>query len=265
MRTVFVSDFHIKYRKDLSEIAREAEVLKFLASLTGNTKALYLLGDIFDLWFAWDKVIISEYFPILNALANLHASGCKITLLAGNHDFWFNDFLNKKIGIVTYPDTCRLDIEEVEFLLAHGDNYTSSDWRYHFFRWLTRRKIVLATFAFLHPHISLSLGQFLSRSSRGVHTPPPIMQRKENGLTSFAQAQIKSGCDMVIMGHTHQPRFIRQTGGIYINTGDWIKHQSYVQLDNQIISLHDWQTKTIIDHENIQKYKRGRNESNNEN
>ena len=52
----FVSDVHLGLNyKD--PWARERKFSSFLMSLPQNTRALYLLGDIFDFWYEYKNVI----------------------------------------------------------------------------------------------------------------------------------------------------------------------------------------------------------------
>ena len=52
----FVSDVHLGLdHKD--PVARERKFAAFLKGLPENTKALYLLGDIFDFWYEYRYVV----------------------------------------------------------------------------------------------------------------------------------------------------------------------------------------------------------------
>ncbi len=88
----------------------------------------------------------------------------------------------------------------------------------------------------IHPDISLGIGMLMSRSSRNVKIPKEIAKRKEQGL--FNSAKRKSAFfDIIVFGHSHHPTLENFERGTYINTGDWIKNNSYLQIKNGHIRL----------------------------
>ncbi|MCD4651397.1 MAG: UDP-2,3-diacylglucosamine diphosphatase [Candidatus Cloacimonetes bacterium] len=230
MRLIVVSDFHLKYDENTEDHQRCEKVLSFLVSLIGCTDMLVLNGDIFDLWYTWKRVIIKDYFQVLRTLADIHDSGCRIVITAGNHDFWFRDFLEGEIGIEIYPDFLSEIIDRKKAFFAHGDVYTSSDTRYQIYRSLIRRRWVMKIFEFFHPDFSLKIGKQWSRSSRGHKRPSASQQRKEAGLNKKARELIESGYDMVFFGHSHQPHIESYMHGYYLNSGDWLQHNSYLEV-----------------------------------
>ena len=62
-------------------------------------------------------------------------------------------------------------------------------------------------------------------------------------MVRFAHARIREGFDAVIMGHRHQPYITQLDGGVYINLGDWIDHNSYAVAKNGIVTLQSWDEK----------------------
>jgi len=235
-RVIFASDFHLKFQQNSEDKARQARVLNFLESLVGNTEILILNGDIFDLWFAWNKVIIKGYFPLLCKLKKLSDSGCRIVFVAGNHDFWFNDFLSEELGLEIYSDNFVLELQGKKILCNHGDLFTANDLRYKLFRGFIRNKFVMSLFRLLHPDLSLKIGMLLSRSSRDRTIPEKLRRAKEAGLENFAQKQFEN-FDLVVLGHSHNPKIKQYAAGVYANSGDWIKHNSFLEMTDGIVQL----------------------------
>lgn len=228
MKTIIISDLHLKFSENMDDRKRRERVIKFLESLKGNTDKLILNGDIFDLWFAWNSVIIRGYFRFLRLLAELNESGCELILLKGNHDFWFNDFLTEEIGLKVF-DRYEFESSNKKILVLHGDQYTKNDFRYLIFRFIIRTPLLKKIFSIIHPEISLNIGKLLSRSSRERKKKVKIEQIKEAGLIEYAKSQF-SKFDYVIMGHTHNPIKLQFENGIYLNSGDWIMHDSYIEI-----------------------------------
>jgi len=228
-RVIFASDFHLKFHEQENDKKRREKILQFIDELIGNTELLVLNGDIFDLWFAWNEVIIRGYFSFLCKLSQLRNSGCKIVFIAGNHDFWFNGFLEKELAIEVYSDNYSCEIQGKKILFNHGDLYTANDLRYKVFRSAIRNPFIMSFFKILHPDLSLKIGMLLSRSSRDRKVPKALQKAKERGLENFAN-QMMGKYDFVILGHSHNPKIVEFDDGTYGNCGDWIKNRSYLEL-----------------------------------
>lgn len=236
MKIVVISDTHIKYDENQEDLERRERVTSFLQNLPNDTDLLILNGDIFDLWFDWNRVIIAGYYDFIHELKAVITRGIKIVMTAGNHDFWFNGFL-EGLGIEIYPDYYLTMDNQKQIYVTHGDKYTSNDLRYLFYRNLLRNPVTKFFFNLAHPELSLSIGKLLSRSNKARQDPPEVIERKNKGLINFAEKKIKEGYHIVIMGHSHQPQKVDFDGGVYLNSGDWIVHSSYLEINDGVPEL----------------------------
>jgi UDP-2,3-diacylglucosamine hydrolase len=243
MRICVISDVHFKYIHDKPhDRENNAIALRFLSECVGKYDLMVLNGDIFDLWFDWKYTIIAQYFPILHRLANIRDAGCKLVLISGNHDFWFNSFLSTHLGMRIEDRQYKLQTDGKTMVFAHGDLYTENDTRYKIFRALVRIPVVKSLFSLLHPDLALSIGAMLSRSSRVRNVCSQVKTRMDSGLRKWAERQINSGCaDIVVLGHNHEPCREDISGGVYANCGDWVKNHSYVEIDagNVTLNMYD--------------------------
>ncbi|MCF7911989.1 MAG: UDP-2,3-diacylglucosamine diphosphatase [Candidatus Cloacimonetes bacterium] len=241
MKTIIVSDAHIKFNETQEDAERRSRFLSFLNSLKGNTDLLVLNGDIFDLWIAWKHVIIKEYFPLLTILADLSANGTRIILTPGNHDFWFSGYLKSQIGIEVCRDSFIETIDGSRFFVNHGDRYTKNDLRYQIFRSIIRNDLVKSIFTLLHPDFALEFGIKLSRSSRNRRIPA---RRRELMVKSLQKAAFKllktHDYDYVIFSHSHIPVICASANGTYANTGDWVSHSSYLLFSDGKLALKEY-------------------------
>lgn len=242
MNIYIVSDFHLKYTLGAEDRERQDHVLSFLRSLIGKADMLILNGDIFDLWFSWQGVIIKGYFPLLKVLSDLNEHGCRLVLIAGNHDFWFDDFFTRYLQMEVYEDHFTADIDGLKIFVAHGDRYTSNDLRYHLFRSLIRNPVIRKIAHLFHPDLALKIGKTMSRSSRSRRISSSLKLAKEKGLERFARKQLHD-YDLVVLGHSHAPRMTEYANGVYVNTGDWIIHDSYLNIRNGKIKLGKYESK----------------------
>lgn len=239
MKICVISDLHYKYADMSPEDQENAElILSFLDQAIGKYDLMILAGDVFDLWYDGRYTIIKQYFPILLKLHQISAGACRIVHIAGNHDFWFGDFLPDYLDIELCPEYFEITADGKKIYVCHGDTHTHNDLRYQLYRKLIRLPLMRRMFGLLHPDLALGLGSRLSRSSRSREEPSQLRIKKNTGLRNFAKSLINRGkADYVIMGHSHSPEITEIDSGIYANAGDWIKHHSYIEIDSGEIRL----------------------------
>jgi UDP-2,3-diacylglucosamine hydrolase len=229
MNIVIASDFHLQFHEDAAQRNRSELILRFLRSLCGNTDLLILNGDVFDLWLEWREVIPSGYFRVFEALTELRRTGCRIVMIPGNHDFLFGRFLPDQLGIELCGDTFTETIDGRRLYVAHGDTYTTNDLRYQLYRRVVRSGFARWMIRMLHPDWALAVGMRFSRSSRRMVLPPEALNRKALGLLNKAHSLIGQ-YDIVVFGHSHIPAFAKIGNGWYLNSGDWLRHRTYVRI-----------------------------------
>ena len=242
MKYIIASDFHLKYIETTEDKNRRLKVEAFLISQIGQIDGLILVGDIFDFWIEWNNSIIKNYFNFLFILKKLRESGCRLIFLPGNHDFWIGSFLTDTIGFEIYSGYFSETINGKKVFISHGDNYTSNDARYHFFRKIIRRPFFSHFAQSLHPSVSLSIGNIISRTTNKREKSEKLSKKQENGLLLKAE-ELKSEYDLIIFGHTHIPRKIEMEKCTYINCGDWVKNYSYCCFDEEKVELRFYENK----------------------
>ncbi len=244
MRVYIISDLHLGFDDSQFAHAQMHKAFNFIESIRGKADMLIMNGDIFDFWMEWRSTIIKSYFPILKALADLQETGCRLVFIAGNHDFWFRDFLPKQIGIELYQDSFVETIDGKKIFVAHGDNYTASDFRYHFYRSIIRFPLMKHIASMFHPDFALWLVKRISRSSRRIDRSEEHVERMEtNGLVKSAR-KILQQHDIVFFAHSHNPRVINLENGVYANSGDWLNNNSYLTLIEGEVELNFWKEDT---------------------
>ncbi len=95
----FLSDFHLGV--PTYELSRERErvLCAFLQEIKNDAEEIFLVGDIFDMWFEYKTVVPKGYVRLLGTLAQLSDSGIKISAFTGNHDMWMFGYFEKELGI----------------------------------------------------------------------------------------------------------------------------------------------------------------------
>ena len=98
-KVYFASDNHLGLNAELSSNEREKFFVAWLDTVRKDAAAIYLLGDLFDFWFEYQKVVPKGFVRVLGKLAELTDSGIPITFFVGNHDLWMKDYFKKELGI----------------------------------------------------------------------------------------------------------------------------------------------------------------------
>ena len=96
----FLSDFHLGSPDFNSSKKREKKIILFLEEIKDKAEEIYLMGDIFDFWFEYKKVIPKGFVRFLGKLAEISDLGIKIFFFPGNHDMWIKEYLQKEIGLI---------------------------------------------------------------------------------------------------------------------------------------------------------------------
>ncbi|MFI5144922.1 MAG: UDP-2,3-diacylglucosamine diphosphatase, partial [Ignavibacteria bacterium] len=95
----FFSDVHLGLKAKEIEKQKEKRFINFLESISKDAYEIYIVGDLFDCWIEFRKVVPKGYFNLLSALNKIAESGINIKFLSGNHDFWLNTYLRDEVGL----------------------------------------------------------------------------------------------------------------------------------------------------------------------
>jgi UDP-2,3-diacylglucosamine hydrolase len=233
------SDAHLG-AGDASAEDRKLTLLEgFLAHVRSRPGAVYLNGDLFDFWFEYRQAIPRGHLRCLAALLETVRSGCPVTYVAGNHDFWVGDYLHQELGIQVEPGPVELELQGRRIFLAHGDGVLKRDGSYRLMRSILRSPLNNTLYRWIHPDLGIPLALAVSRRSAGRHhvdKPIPLDEiRAEVVLPQFAR-----GRDAVVLGHFHTPLHERGDGTDFLILGDWMRHFTYVTLEGGVFQLWRW-------------------------
>jgi UDP-2,3-diacylglucosamine hydrolase len=235
----FISDLHFGLLSHSEEVERELKFVKFLNSIKDSAKELYILGDLFDYWFEYKKVMQKGYFRTFTALNDLVSNGTKIHYLIGNHDFMHRDFFEKEVGVSLYQTEIEVELDNKKFFLGHGDGLVKNDTGYLILKKIFRSKIAQNMYSLIHPNLGIKIAQGTSKTSRDYTGNKDYGEG--DGLLEFAKIKIDNGFDFVVLGHTHKERIEEYNNGTYINLGTWLAKPMYGVYANGKFDLKDWE------------------------
>lgn len=228
-KVYFISDVHLGFGNKEQDINREKKLLYFLDNIKNDCLELYIVGDLFDFWFEYRRVVPKGYFKTLSKLSELVDNNIPIHYLVGNHDCLLRDYFEKEIGLKIYRDKIEKEILGKKFFIHHGDGLMNNDTGYKILKAILRNKFDQWLFSLVHPDFGVWLGSYSSNKSRRYTSKKDYGEK--DGLLEYATKKISEGFDYTIFGHIHKLLKIQINKGYYINLGDWITFFSYGEYD----------------------------------
>ncbi len=235
----FLSDFHLGVPDHATSLIREKKIVAFLDSIKQTASEIYLMGDMFDFWFEYKKVVPKGYVRLLGKLAELSDSGIQLHYFTGNHDMWVFDYLPKEINLKIYRTPITKEINGKKFYLGHGDGLGPGDYGYKFIKKVFASKLCQWLFARIHPNLGIAIAEFWSGKSRALKDDRHFHGEKEWLVIYSKEILQKEYFDYFIFGHRHLPLDIKlnEKGSRYINLGEWFSHYTYAIFDGKELEL----------------------------
>ena len=237
----FLSDFHLGAPDYKSSLIREKRLVTFLNQIENDAEQIFILGDLFDFWFEYKRVVPKGFVRILGKLANLTDKGIVIHFFVGNHDMWMRDYFEKELGIIVYHAPKEFELHGKHFLIGHGDGLGPGDHRYKFIKKVFRNRLSKKLFGFLHPHYGIGLANYFSSKSRKAAdlADANFLGADKEWLIIYSKKVLQTKpIDYFIFGHRHLPLDYKLSDrSRYINLGDWIKYFSYAVFDGNNLEL----------------------------
>jgi UDP-2,3-diacylglucosamine hydrolase len=239
-RIYFASDFHLGIPDHASSLEREKRIIRWLDQVAADATEIYLVGDLFDVWFEYKRVVPKGFVRFLGKLAELTDRGIKINVFTGNHDMWMFSYLEKECGVTMYRNPIEREWNGKKFIIGHGDGLGPGDHGYKFIKKVFRNPVCQWLYARLHPNFGVALADYFSRKGYDKKD----VERDYKGddkefLMLYCRGELKKQhVDYFIFGHRHLP-LDREAGpgSRYINLGDWINYNTYAVFDGNTLTF----------------------------
>lgn len=196
----FISDLHLAENTPATRTA--------LAHYLSHTPAdaLFLLGDIFEVWIG-DDARHQAFEAGLLALFAQAAAGLPLFFMAGNRDFLLGDAMARDAGFTRLSDPCVLQAFGQRLLLSHGDAWCLEDQDYQAFRALVRSPAWQQTFLDMPLQERRAIARSLRERSMAqkagqAHRPELWADLDDDSVRAALRSQ---ACTTLIHGHTHRP------------------------------------------------------------
>ena len=200
MDAIFISDLHLQdNRPELVD-----GFLKFCDVWGPQTKQLYILGDLFEVWIG-DDVETESSRSVRQSLLALSARGTQLSFVAGNRDFLLGNDFAQGAKLRLLQDGCVEKIANQSVLLSHGDVYCTDDVEYQNFRKTMRDPRWISAFLQRPANVRQQMAAALRKESmaQGKEKEQYLMDVNESAIVAaFEKAQTR----LMIHGHTHRPK-----------------------------------------------------------
>jgi UDP-2,3-diacylglucosamine hydrolase len=240
-KPVFVaSDAHL----GAAPPAHQRAFLLWLEHAAAEASEIILNGDLFDFWFEYRWGVTRGHGEVLVVLHDIVRSGVPVTLVGGSHDWWGGGHLREQVGLTLLDRPTRRRVAGRETLVAHGDGLGQGDVGYRMLRRVLRSPLTRLAYGMLPVRLGDRIARGVSRTEHRWDQWGAQQQARSEALEAWALDTLGEDAELelVLLGHTHLP-MVREAepGRWYVNTGDWVFHQSYVTLrENEPPRLLDW-------------------------
>lgn len=174
-------------------------------------RRLVLMGDLFQAWVGFRSFETPDVAAVVAALRKLREQGVRVEYVEGNRDFFLagSPYAGAfdRIALET-----SFEVGGVRYLAVHGDGLNDKDWKYRFWRWLSKSAPV-----------RLAVGGIPRRlAHRLVHSTEQRLSQTnfkhrvnlpEAAIRGYAERRLAEGHDVLLLGHFHEPRVWRVAGG----------------------------------------------------
>jgi len=237
----FASDNHLGAPNQELSLPREKKFVAWLDEVKKDAAAIFLLGDLFDFWFEYKKVVPKGFTRTLGKLAEITDSGIPVFYFVGNHDLWMNGYFEEELNIPVFHKPQEFTFNDTSFFIGHGDGLGPGDKGYKRMKKVFTNKFCKWLFRWFHPDLGVKLAQYMSVKNKLISGDEDIKFLGEDNewLVQYCKRkESEKHRDYYIFGHRHLPMEIQiSENAQYINLGDWITYYTYGVFDGDSMSL----------------------------
>jgi UDP-2,3-diacylglucosamine hydrolase len=237
----FLSDFHLGTPDAESSLQREKLIVRFLNEIRSDAHAIFIVGDMFDFWYEYRKVVPKGGVRLLGKIAELSDEGIAVYFFVGNHDMWMRSYFQKELNVPVYFEPREFEFNNKRFLIGHGDGLGPGDQGYKAMKKVFRNPVCQWLFGLLPPFIGVGMANYFSNKSRAAtgSSEEKFLGEDREWLLIYSKEELqKKHFDFFVFGHRHLPIDFRlNNNSRYINLGEWINFCTYAVFDGAQMQL----------------------------
>lgn len=213
---------------------RERIFVEWLDRVSADARAIYLVGDLFDFWYEYKRVVPKGFTRVLGKISEITDRGVEIHLFTGNHDIWAFRYLADECGVVLHHYEAIVELCGKRLFIAHGDNLANKPMIVRLMGATFRSKSAQWLFGWLvHPDLALKFGGWWSRGSRKSKSITHVFRGENEPLVSYGRELARrERIDYLVFGHTHcAENYDLGEGHRALFLGEWIENPVYGALN----------------------------------
>jgi UDP-2,3-diacylglucosamine pyrophosphatase LpxH len=220
VKRVIISDLHIG-----SKYYRGGPLLEFLKGI--DYDELILAGDIID--FIKVPKFSARAADIMSAVKRNR----KVYYIVGNHDHPLKGFIGKEVFGIKFLDKYEFEEGGRKFRVVHGDQYDEHGIIHH--------NLFMSLLSICQDFIERTFDIDLATWWTGWR----LKKRKLRRIWDILKWN--NDADVFVMGHSHCPEVViwvneEQQIKTYANSGDWVSHQTYIEIIDGILRLKKYES-----------------------
>ncbi len=186
-----------------------------------GAERLVLLGDLFQVWVGYRQYETAGVRGFLECLSELRERGIPVHYIEGNRDF----FLARgpyRSSFDSVGAEHAFTAGGVRYLAVHGDGLNERDRQYLAWRWLSKSAPVRMVIRHLPEAM---VGRFVHSTERkltGTNFKHKV-RIPEAAIRRYAERRLAEGHDVLLLGHFHEARCWRVSGGEVRLLEAWFK------------------------------------------
>ena len=185
---------------------------------------LVLMGDIFHVWVGFPSFETPDIAAVVEVLRDLRRQGVRTEYVEGNRDFFLAGSRYAEAFDRIALET-SFEAGGVRYLAVHGDLLNDRDWKYRFWRGLSKSVPV----RFAVRSFPRKLAHRLVHSTERKLSQSNFKHKKvipESVIRRYAERRLAEGYDVLLLGHFHEPRVWTVPGGEVRLLDAWYKSRS---------------------------------------
>jgi len=215
MKILFISDLHLgsplfKEEKDIMKLLNDPSYHKIV-----------IVGDLFDNWEDCKCYILKKYKNLIAKINSME----NVIIINGNHDYSTRE-MNNIFPNKTIHKEYRVDEDTIA---VHGEEFDNNVHKHKWF-W----KYVAFPFHWIAESYGINLKYWLRETvhdMRLVRDDIPydsLVFQAEKKLVGKYLTKYKN----IVCGHTHLPKIVHDQYFTFVNCGDWLSNDTYVEYEN---------------------------------
>jgi len=202
----FASDLHLSEHTPRTLEAFE----NWLASVAHEDSLVFLLGDLFEVWYG-DDYSDSTSERVIQATQSAKAAGAKVYFMQGNRDFLLGEEFAEQAEFEILPDPEFLLVNHQVVLITHGDQLCTDDKVYQKFRLQSRDEKWQQNLLAMPLDKRIEMGKAIRSESKEhkANSALSIMDANIHAVAETFRGKWPDGyyigkSDVILHGHTHR-------------------------------------------------------------